>query len=91
MSVQLSKAIILAAISVQAAQTTQIISLPTTNAALREDSLSSQEYRKCKRRIHKLESAVDELRHVLSKYMQVPSSSHESGRTDSSSPIAETM
>ena len=70
MSVELSKAIVLAATNVQEAQTTQIIPQPITDPPPCEDtkSISSSEYRKCKRRIQRLELAVDELRRVLCKY-----------------------
>ena len=71
MSVELSKAIVLAAISVQEeAQATHIIPQPTTDPLPSGDtrSISSSEYRKCKKRMRALESAVDELRQLLCKY-----------------------
>ena len=71
MSVELSTAIVQAAISVQEeTQTTHIIPQPTTDPVPSEDtrSISPPEYRECKKRIRALESAVDELRQVLCKY-----------------------
>jgi len=71
MSVELSKAIVLAAISVQEeAQATHIIPQPTADPLPSGDkrSISSSEYRKCKKRMRALESADDELRQVLCKY-----------------------
>ena len=64
MSVALSKAIVLAAINVQEDQATQLIPQPTKYTR----SISSSEYRKCKKRMRALESAIDELRQVLCKY-----------------------
>ena len=70
MSVALSKAIVLAAMNVQEDQATQLIPQPTTDPDLCEytRSISSSEYRKCKKRMRALESAIDELRQVLCKY-----------------------
>jgi len=70
MSVELSKAIVQAAISVEEEAQATLIIPQTTDPIPSEDtsSISSSEYRKCKKRMRALESAVDELRQVLCKY-----------------------
>ena len=64
MSVELSKAIMLAAIHVQ--QTGH--STTTTIAQPDDTSLSSSQYRKCRKRIRALNAIVEELRHELRTY-----------------------
>jgi hypothetical protein len=69
MSVELSKAIMMAAISVQTAHPSALALAPLEDA----QPISSSEYRKCRKRIRALESAVCELRDMLCKYTEMES------------------
>jgi len=65
MSVQLSKAIMCAAMEVQTRGQAPPPLLPSQATISEAESVSSSEYRKCRKRIRALEAAVEELRQEL--------------------------